>query len=61
MSTPTSPINDPEYWRQRAGEARALADQLDGPAAKQTVLEIALGYEQVAALAAARLLAREAE
>jgi hypothetical protein len=53
----SSPINDPAYWRQRSEEARALADQIDDPVAKQTVLTIASGYEQVAALAAARLLA----
>ena len=59
MSTLSSPVNDPAYWRQRAEETRALADQLDDPVAKQTMLEIALAYEQVAALAEARLLAHE--
>jgi len=56
-----SPVNDPAYWHQRAEEALALADQLDDPIAKQTLLTIAAGYEQVAALAAARQLASEAE
>jgi hypothetical protein len=57
----SSPVNDPAYWKQRAEEARALADQLDDPVAEQILLTIASGYEQVAALAAARLVAREPE
>jgi hypothetical protein len=57
MQTIHSPVNDAAYWQQRAEEVRALADQLDDPIAKQTLQEIAVGYEQVAALAAARLLA----
>jgi hypothetical protein len=62
MSTiSSSPVNDPAYWQQRAEEARALADQIDDPIARNTMLEIAAGYEQMAALAAARLLARETE
>ena len=61
MPIHSSPVNDPAYWRQRAEEARALADQLDEPVTKQIVLTIAEGYEQVAALAAARLLAHEPE
>ena len=62
MSTPSSPVvNDPEYWQHRAQEARALAEHLDDPVAKQAVLEIAAGYEQVAAFASARLLAGEPE
>ena len=59
MSTLSSPVNDPAYWRQRAEETRTLADQLDDPVAKQTMLEIALAYEQVAAFGAARPLAHE--
>jgi len=57
----SSPVNDPAYWRQRAEEVRAFADQIDDPVAKEIVLAIASGYEQVAALAAAHLLAGEPE
>jgi hypothetical protein len=49
MSTLSSPVNDPAYWQQRAEETRVLSDQLDDPIAKQTMLEIALSYEQLAA------------
>jgi hypothetical protein len=47
--------DDPEHWRQRAQESRAIADQLDDPAAKQTMLEIAEAYEQLAVLAERRV------
>ena len=47
-------IDDPEHWRQRAKESRALAGQLDDPTAKQTLLEIAQSYEELAELAEKR-------
>jgi hypothetical protein len=43
--------DDPKHWRQLAQGARATADQVDDPDAKQTMLEIAEGYEQLASLA----------
>jgi hypothetical protein len=48
-------IDDPAYWRRCAVEARRTADQLDDPIAKKAMLDIAISYEQLAALAAARL------
>jgi hypothetical protein len=56
MPTPTS-FNDPAHWRQRAQEARGIADQLDDPAAKRAMLEIAQSYEQLAAIAEKRAIA----
>ena len=47
-------IDDPGHWRQRAREARSVADQLDDPKLKQTMLDIAQSYEQLAALAEKR-------
>jgi hypothetical protein len=44
--------HDPEHWRRRAEESRRIAERLDDPAAKQTMLEIAASYEQLAILAA---------
>jgi len=41
------PINDPAYWRERAEEARRIAEQLADPVAKQTMLEIANSYDKV--------------
>jgi hypothetical protein len=55
-----SPINDPAYWRQRAEEARRIADQLDDPLAKRTLLEIARSYERLSALTEARLTSKTA-
>jgi hypothetical protein len=39
---------EPEYWHERAQEARALADQMNDPEAKRMMLEIANGYEWLA-------------
>jgi hypothetical protein len=50
MNTP-SIRDDPAHWRRRAQEARRLADQLDDPITKQTMLDIARSYEQLATLA----------
>jgi hypothetical protein len=44
---PASFINDPEHWRQRAEEARAIADQMNDPQAKEAMLKIAEDYERL--------------
>jgi hypothetical protein len=41
-------INDPEHWRQRAEEARRLADQIDDPDSKRMMLAIARDYDHLA-------------
>ena len=43
--------DDPAHWQQRAEEARRIADQLDDLTAKNTMRDIALSYERLAALA----------
>jgi hypothetical protein len=43
--------DDPAHWRRRGEEARRIADQLDDPVAKNTMLDIARSYEQLATLA----------
>ena len=53
-------INDPPHWRRRAEEARRIANQLDDPIAKKTMLDIAHSYDQLAALAEAKLAPRVA-
>jgi hypothetical protein len=50
----TSVINDPEHWRDRAKEARTLADQMNDEASKQAMLRIAADYERLAEIAAVR-------
>jgi hypothetical protein len=41
-------INDPKHWLDRAKEARALAEHMDDPEAKRTMLKNADDYERLA-------------
>ena len=54
MQTP-SIVDDPTHWQRRAEEAHRVADQLEDPLAKKTMSDIARSYEQLAALAEAKL------
>ena len=45
---PASLVDDPEHWRDRAREKRALAERLTNEQAKQTVLRVANDYERFA-------------
>ena len=47
-------INDPQHWRKRADEARALAEQMKDPQSKEAMLRIATDYERLAERAAGR-------
>jgi hypothetical protein len=42
------PINDPAYWRERAEEARRIAEQLADAVAKDMMLDIARSYDNLA-------------
>jgi hypothetical protein len=42
----------PAKWMARASEARDIAERMDDPLARKTMLEIAAGYERLAAHAA---------
>lgn len=47
--TPTSPAGGtPEFWRKRALEARAKADNAGDPVAKKTLAQIANSYDRLA-------------
>jgi ribosomal protein L17 len=45
-------VNDPGFWRQRAKEARRLAERMIDETAKQTVLSVAEVCDRFAILAA---------
>ncbi len=47
--------DDPANWRQRADEARAMAEQMTDRDAKQMMLGIAEDYEKLAKRAEERL------
>jgi hypothetical protein len=47
---------DPRYWRDRAKETRAKADQFKDPRTKRRMLGIAEGYERLAERIDRRLL-----
>ena len=49
------PINDPKYWRERAEEARTVANEMTIPDAKHRTLRIADDYEELARRAERRL------
>jgi hypothetical protein len=42
-----SHINDPKHWRYRAEEARAMAESMTNPEAKQLMLNVAADYERL--------------
>ena len=48
---PDSILDDANHWRARAEQARALAEQMAKPEAKQTILRIAQDYDRLAELA----------
>jgi len=54
MPTPSF-IHDPAHWRQRAEEARTIADQMADREAKGMMLKIAEDYEKLAKRAEERV------
>jgi hypothetical protein len=42
---------DPQFWIDRAADARAIAAKLDDPEAKRLMLEIAVIYDSIVTVA----------
>ena len=55
VKPPTTLEDEPAHWRQCADEARRAADQTADPIEKSTLMEIASAYEELVALAEAKL------
>jgi hypothetical protein len=51
-------INDPEHWRSRTKEARAIADQMTDADSRSAMLRIADDYDRLAERAAQRAAGR---
>jgi hypothetical protein len=51
-------INNPEHWRSRAEEARAIASDLNDPETQRIMLEVAKGYDRLAEHAEQRQLTK---
>jgi hypothetical protein len=49
-------MNDPSHWRDRAEEARRIAEDMVDPEPRRMMLDIAAGYERLAEHAKKRLL-----
>jgi hypothetical protein len=47
-------FDDPQYWHQRAEEARVLAEQMCDELHKEMMLKVADNYDQLAVKAAIR-------
>ncbi len=45
---PSSHLNDPEHWRDRSKEARAIAEGMADSVSKQKMLDVAANYEHLA-------------
>lgn len=52
-------INDPAHWRQRAEEARRMAEQVADADARRALQDIASSYDRLARLAEVRPIQQE--
>jgi len=51
-------MDNPKHWRDRADEARALEAELTDPVARDTMRQIATGYDYIADRIEARQASR---
>jgi hypothetical protein len=52
---PYSIVNDPQHWRDCAEEVRAMVENVIDPGAKETLLKVAAGYDDMAKKAELRV------
>jgi hypothetical protein len=57
--TLSTTLQDADYWRERAKEARRQSEQMSRPDDKRELLDIARAYERLAKLAAEMKIVRE--
>jgi len=48
MAKQDARLNDPDYWKARAKEARCCAEQMTTELARQQMLQVALDYDKLA-------------
>ena len=53
---PYSAANDPLHWRECAEEMRTMAENLTDSGARETLLKVAAGYDDMANKATERVL-----
>jgi len=58
---PATILDDAPHWRERAEEVRSVADQMNDPAARRAMEEIARAYDKLADRAECRNIAPHAE
>jgi DNA-binding TFAR19-related protein (PDSD5 family) len=49
-------VNDPQHWRDCAEQVRAMIENVIDPGAKETLLKVAAGYDDMAKKAEQRVL-----
>jgi hypothetical protein len=54
-------VNDPAHWRERAAEARRMADQMTDPVTQRVMLGIADDYDRIAERAQRRAMMQPRE
>ena len=45
---PYNMVNDPQHWRDCARDVRAMIENVIDPGAKETLLKVAAGYDELA-------------
>jgi hypothetical protein len=52
-------FNNPLYWRERAAEARTMAENFTDEKARKQIIEVAERYDRLAKMAEIQILGKE--